>query len=128
MAESALGRLLKKLREDQGLSLREVANRAGVDHAYVYRLETGDKEAPSEEVLTKLIGALSPTQRDIDLLRYFASHVETDMGLVDFAAKDQSVTIDEFSMLKTVVSRGARPDYATSLARIRRFMREEEDG
>jgi len=128
MAESALGRLLRKLREDQGFSLREVANRGGVDHAYVYRLETGDKEAPSEEVMAKLIGALSPTQRDIDLLRFLASHPISDMGLVDFAAKDQSVTVDEFNMLTSVVNRGARPDYATSLARIRRFMREEEDG
>lgn len=128
MAESALGRLLKKLREDQGFSLREVANRAGVDHAYVYRLETGDKEAPSREVLTKLIGALSPTQRDIDLLQFLASFPVSDAGLVDFVAKDQSVTITELKMLTTVVSRGARPDYATSLARIRRFMREEEDG
>lgn len=128
MADSALGRLLKKLREDQGFSLREVAHRAGVDHAYVYRLETGDKEAPSDEVMAKLIGALRPTQRDIDLLQYFASHLETDMALVDFAANDQSVSLAEFSMLKTVVNRGARTDYATSLARIRRFMREEEDG
>lgn len=128
MADSALGRLLKKLRENQEFSLRDVANRAGVDHAYVYRLETGGKEAPSEEVMAKLIGALSPTQRDIDLLRFLASFPVSDMGLVDFAAKDQSVTVAEFKMLTTVVSRGARPDYATSLARIRRFMREEEDG
>lgn len=128
MAESALGRLLRKLREDHDFSLREVANRAGVDHAYVYRLETGDKEAPSEEVLAKLIGALKPTQRDADLLRFVASHPVSAMGLVDFTASDQSVTVDEFNMLTTVVSRGARPDYVTSLARIRRLMREEEDG
>ena len=31
-------------------------------------------------------------------------------------------------MLTTVVNRGARPDYATSLARIRRFMSEDDDG
>ena len=33
MAEAALGFLLRKLREDRGLSLRELAQLAGVDHA-----------------------------------------------------------------------------------------------
>jgi len=31
-------------------------------------------------------------------------------------------------MLTTVVNRGAAPDYAVSLERIRRFMREDDDG
>jgi hypothetical protein len=31
-------------------------------------------------------------------------------------------------MLTTVVNRGARPDYATSLTRIRRYMQEDDDG
>ena len=31
-------------------------------------------------------------------------------------------------MLTTVVNRGTRPDYATSLARIRRILQEDDDG
>jgi hypothetical protein len=30
-------------------------------------------------------------------------------------------------MLTTVVNRGARPDYTTSLARIRKYMRADDD-
>ena len=61
MPESALGRWLKALRDDRRLSLREVSQRGEVDHAYVYRLETGAKESPSAEVINKLIAALTPS-------------------------------------------------------------------
>ncbi len=127
MPESALGRWLKALRDDRRLSLREVSQRGEVDHAYVYRLETGAKESPSEEVINKLIAALTPSARDVEILRFLASHPNVDSNLADFARQDASVTPEEFHMLTTVVNRGARADYATSLTRIRRFMQEEED-
>ncbi|MFD3264344.1 helix-turn-helix domain-containing protein [Phenylobacterium ferrooxidans] len=128
MPESALGRWLKGLRDDRSLSLRDVSQRGEVDHAYVYRLETGAKESPSVDVITKLIEALTPSSRNVEILRFLASHPSVDVGLADFAREDESVTPEEFHMLTTVVNRGARPDYATSLARIRRFMQEEDDG
>ncbi len=127
MPESALGRWLKALRDDRRLSLREVSQRGEVDHAYVYRLETGAKESPSEEVINKLIAALTPSARDVEILRFLASHPNVDSNLADFARQDASVTPEEFHMLTTVVNRGARADYATSLTRIRRFMQEEDD-
>ena len=43
MPESALGFLIRFLREQRGLSLRELGRLAGVDHAYIHRLETGEK-------------------------------------------------------------------------------------
>ena len=124
MPDSALGGWLKGLRDDRGWSLREVAQRADVDHAYVYRLETGAKESPSGEVIDKLIVALTPSPRDVEILRFLAGHPNVDPGLADFARRDASVTPQEFHMLTTVVNRGARADYTTSLARIRRFMSE----
>ncbi len=126
MPESALGRWLKALRDDRGLSLREVSQRGEVDHAYVYRLETGAKESPSEDVINKLIAALTPSARDVEILRFLAGHPNVDGGLSDFAREDASVTPKEFHMLTTVVNRGARADYTTSLTRIRRFMQEED--
>lgn len=128
MPESALGRWLKGLREVRDLSLRDAAQRSGVDHAYIYRLETGAKEAPSDEVITKLIDALAPAKRDAEILRFLATHPNVDADLAEFALKDAGVSAEEFHMLTTVVNRGARPDYATSLARIRRFMQEDDDG
>ncbi len=122
MPETALGTWLKDLRERRSMSLREVAERSRVDHAYIYRLETGTKEAPSEEVVDKLISALTPPERDAEILRFLVNHTNLDVKLVEFVRGDPSITFDQFHMLTTVVNRGARPDYATSLARIRKFM------
>ena len=49
MAQSGLGLLLRKLRETRDLSSRELGQLADIDHTYVYRLETGEKQSPSEE-------------------------------------------------------------------------------
>ena len=128
MPESGLGIWLKSLRDRRDLSLRDVAQRSGVDHAYIYRLETGAREAPSDEVVNKLVLALTPSERDVEILRFLVGHPNVDANLLEFVRADANISFDEFHMLTTVVNRGARPDYATSLARIRRFMRENDDG
>ena len=128
MPETALGRLLKDLRGERGLTLREVAQLGEVDHAYVHRLETGAKEAPSQDVLTKLARALRPGKRDAEVLRFLATHPNVDPDLIDAVRKDPTVTFEEFQAATTMVSRGARPDYPTLLARIRRFMKEDGEG
>ena len=123
MPDSALGTWLKDLRGRRDLSLREVAERSKVDHAYIFRLETGAKEAPSEDVLDKLVTALTPSKRDVAILRFLAVHANVDVKLLDFVRANPEISFDEFHMLTTVVNRGARSDYATSLSRIRKFLR-----
>ena len=124
MPETALGRLLKDLRGERGLTLREVAQLGEVDHAYVHRLETGAKEAPSDEVLSKLSRALRPGKRDAEIMKFLATHPAVDPDLIDAVRKDSSVTFEEFQAATSMVSRGTRPDYPTLLARIRKFMKE----
>jgi HTH-type transcriptional regulator, competence development regulator len=123
MPETALGIWLRNLRDRRELTLRDVAERSKVDHAYIYRLETGAKEAPSDDVVDKLVAALTPPVRDAEILRFLVSHASTDAKLIEFVQADPDISFDEFHMLTTVVNRGARPDYATSLARIRKFMK-----
>jgi HTH-type transcriptional regulator, competence development regulator len=126
MARTALGFLLQNLREERGLSLRELALLADIDHAYIYRLETGAKESPSDEVLSKLIRALKTPKREADMLRYLATHADTDAGFVAHVRQDPTVTFDEFASAAGMVFRGAgRPDYATRIERVRRILREE---
>ena len=127
MPALAFGIWLKELRDRRALSLRDVAQRAGVDHAYISRLETGEKESPSDEVVDKLVSALGASRRDAKILRVFVSHSSADPALAEFVRADTSVTPEELHMLTTVVNRGARADYPTSLSRIRRIMQEEED-
>src|SRR5260370_9246090 len=113
MAQAALGFLLRNLREERRLSLREVAQLADVDHAYVYRLETGAKESPSEEVLAKLIRALKAPKREAEMLRYLTAHAETDAALVAHVHKDPTVTYEIFAATTGAAVRGPpRPSYA----------------
>jgi len=126
MAQPALGFLLQKLREGKGMSFRDLTLLSGIDHAYIYRLETGDKESPSEDVLSKLIRALKAGKREAEMLRYVADHRETDPGLVAHVLADPSVTMREFSAVAGAVFRGAsRPDYHKLIERVRKILGEE---
>lgn len=127
MGESALGVLLQWLRNQRGLSLRELAQLSDVDHAYIYRLETGDKESPSAEVLAKLLRALKAGRRESDMLRYLADHASTDPELVRNAVADKTLTYDVFAMVAGAAHRGARPDYPRLIARARMLL-EADDG
>jgi HTH-type transcriptional regulator, competence development regulator len=129
MPESALGYLLRDLRSERGLSLRETAQLAEVDHAYVHRLETGAKESPSDQVLAKLARALKAPKREVEMLRYLAAHADVDPGLVAFVRSDSTVTHEEFAAAASAVHRSAgRPDYRRLIERIRRILAEEDDG
>lgn len=126
MDESALGVLLRFLREERGLSLRELGQLADVDHAYIYRLETGAKESPSEDVLSKLIRALRAGKREASMLRFLAEHPATDVALVKLVLADKTVTYDIFAAAAGTAFRGAaRPDYSKIIELVRRIMDEE---
>jgi len=127
-SQSALGHLLKELRNDRRLTLREVGQLAEVDHAYVHRLETGIKESPSEEVLAKLAKALKAHKREAEMLRYLALHPEADSGLVDYVRTDPSITFEVYAAAASAAFRGPRPDYARHVERIRRILEEDGDG
>lgn len=126
MQETGLGVLLQHLREKRGLSLRELGQLSGVDHAYIYRLETGEKEAPSEDVLSKLIRVLKAGKRDADMLHYLASHSQTDAGLVRQMTGDETIPYEIFVMVSGASFRGNRPDYVKLIARARALLAEND--
>jgi len=126
MAQSALGFLIRLLREQRGFSLRELGRLAEVDHAYIHRLETGDKESPSVEVLTKLSKPLRAGRRETQMLQYLRTRPETPAGLVSMVAHDPTVTFDEFSVAASMVFRGKRPDFREILQRARRALQDED--
>ena len=127
MAQPALGFLLQYLRERRRDSLRDVGQLAGIDHAYIYRLETGGKDSPSEDVLAKLIKALRAVEREAEMLRYLAKHPETKTGLVEHVLKDNTVTFVEFASVAGAAFRGSsRPDYAKLIERMRRIIAMED--
>ncbi|MHB0991991.1 MAG: helix-turn-helix domain-containing protein [Burkholderiales bacterium] len=126
MALSGLGVALRKLRERRTLSLREMSQLSSVDHAYVHRLETGEKTSPSEELVEKLIKVLKPTERETGMIKWLVEHPDTDTDLVSFVLDDENVDLEIFTMAAGVRHRGnARPDPATLIARVRRALEDE---
>ncbi len=127
MAASAFGVLLRYLREERRFSLRELAQLADIDHAYIYRLETGEKESPSDDVVSRLIKILKPGRREAEMLRFLAGNAAVDPRLTEYVAQDPTVTFDEFQVAAAGVSyRGsARPEPKTLIERARQFLREE---
>ena len=128
MAQTGLGVALRKLRERRTLSLREVSQLSTVDHAYVHRLETGEKTSPSEELVGKLLRVLKPTERETDIVKWLTDHSEADPDLVEYVLDDESINVELFTAAAGVRHRGsARPDPATLIARIRRAFGDEEE-
>ena len=126
MKKNGLGFLLRLLRERRGLSLRELGQLAQTDHAYIYRLEQGEKGAPSEDVLLRLIRALKADRREAEMLRFLAAHPETADDLVAEVLNDPTVTYNVFAAAAGAAFRGsARPNYSQLLARVRSILSEE---
>lgn len=128
MMQTGLGVALKTLRERRTLSLREVSRLSTVDHAYVHRLETGEKTNPSPDLVDKLLKVLKPDQRDTALVKWLADHAEADPEIVKFVLADTGISADVFAAAAGIRHRGTvRPDPATLIARVKRAFDEEDD-
>ncbi len=128
MAQTGLGTALKALRERRTLSLREIGQLSSVDHAYVHRLESGEKTNPSPDLIEKLLKVLKPGERDAELVMWLVDHAEADPRLVEFVLQNPSIKIEVFMAAAGVRHRGnTRPDPATLIARIQRAFEDEDD-
>ena len=126
MPQSGLGVLLRKLRESRGLSLRELGQLAEIDHAYVHRLETGEKESPSGELFTRLLRYLKPTDRESEMAKWLVDHPDVNPELVQYVLADPTIEADIFIAATAMRHRGsARPDPATLIARVKRAFEDE---
>ena len=128
MPQTGLGVALKTLREKRTLTLREVGEISKVDHAYVHRLETGEKTNPSLELVDKLFKVLKPSERDAAIVKWLVDHDDADPSFVEYVVKDPHITILEFTTVAGMRHRGiSRPDPATLIARVRRIFAEDDE-
>lgn len=103
------GDALKRFRENRGLSLRELDKLSGVNYAYIQRLESNDKTAPSEDKIDALGSALKlPSQRK-DLLRSLLVMPPVPDTLFDAMLQHPVASVDAFLIASRVSFRGARP-------------------
>ena len=130
MPQTGLGVALKTLRERNRMSLREIGQRSSIDHAYIHRLETGEKTSPSNDLVAKLLAVLRPSERDAGIVYWLMDHPEADISLVDYVLQDRDVSLEVFSAAAGMKHRGTvRPDPATLISRVRRaFEDDDEDG
>src|SRR6266496_3931304 len=103
------GQFLKKLREEKNLGLRELARLVDFDAAYIYRLEEGEKRSPSDDVLKAVIRSLKPGDRRARILRFLAEHGAASDELVNLAATDENIPIEDFESAARASFRGSPP-------------------
>lgn len=128
MPQTGLGVALKTLRERNGMSLREIGQRSSTDHAYIHRLETGEKTSPSSELVAKLLAVLRPSERDAGIVYWLMDHPEADVNLVDHTLQDGDVSLEVFSAAAGMKHRGTvRPDPATLISRVRRAFEDDDE-
>lgn len=70
-----LGERIKRLRERRGWNQRELARRAQVDHAWIYRLENGERHNISLDAAKRLATALGVS---LDVLAGMHEALERD--------------------------------------------------
>jgi transcriptional regulator with XRE-family HTH domain len=106
------------------LSIRELGRLADIDHAYIYRIEQGEKTSPSQELVSKLLSHLKANARDAAVVKWLVEHTDAWDKLVEQVLDDPSVTLEEFTMAASVRHRGnARPTPAVLIERVRRALR-----
>jgi transcriptional regulator with XRE-family HTH domain len=125
MAQNGLGLLLRKLREARGLSSRELGQLADVDHTYVYRLETGEKQSPSEDILGRLLRVLKAPAREVEMAQFLTTNDVNPDWVEHVLGTD--LTAEMFEMGASMRHRGgARPDMEAIEARVRRAFEDED--
>jgi len=132
MIESSFGTILRRLREARGLSLREVGQLSGFDHAYVHRLETGEKESPSEDAVAQIVRALRPSKRQERVLRFLIGR-DVAPDLLDPAIiDDPDIDLDDFESAAQMSFRGKKPsgpaEWRSAIDKIRKLRKEFEGG
>lgn len=126
MAQAGLGTALRKLRERRTFSLRELSQLSSIDHAYLHRLETGEKASPSDELVGKLMKVLKLSGRESEIVKWLSEHPDTDPELVSYVLDDESIVIEWFTAAAGMRHRGtARPDPATLIARVKKIFEED---
>ena len=125
----SFGYVLRKFREERGLSLREFGKLCGIDHAYIHRLEKEERNAPSDEVVDSFTRTLKLSPRRARLLRLLVGK-RVNEQLVDVFVEDEGRSLELLEPLARMSFRGRRPemreDWRKLADRLAKFLEEEE--
>jgi transcriptional regulator with XRE-family HTH domain len=80
---TAFGALLKRLREERGISQAKLARNCGVSPGYIGLIETGERgQRPGLEFIRRLSAALHVGEEEADELWRTAGHLKDDEAMV----------------------------------------------
>ena len=126
----SFGYTLKRFREDRNLSLREFGKLCGIDHAYIHRLETEEKTAPSNTVVDAFVRTLKLTPRRAGLLRLLVGKT-VNRTLIDVFVEDEHRPLDLLEPAHQMSFRGKRPatkdEWRRHVDRLARLFDEDDE-
>jgi transcriptional regulator with XRE-family HTH domain len=100
---------LAQARERHSLSYRSLEKRADdLSHAYIWRLEKGEKGAPSPATIQKLSTALQLSEREQKIFELLVN-TSVDDVLYNLMMKRHDIPWEEFETVATMSFRGQRP-------------------
>jgi HTH-type transcriptional regulator, competence development regulator len=103
------GRYIAELRDKKGLSLRGLEKKADdLSHVYIWRLERGEREAPSDTTIEKLTKALELTPRESEILSLLL-RTEVDDELYALMVEQPDIPLADIEPVATMSFRGNRP-------------------
>jgi len=106
-----LAGFIATMRERKELSFRDLERRAGdLDHAYIWRLEKGDRASPSTEVIARLSHALELDDREEAVFKLLAKSVIVEDSLYDLMVSRPDIQWEDFEDVATMSFRGERPN------------------
>ncbi|MGQ8844691.1 helix-turn-helix domain-containing protein [Serratia sp. TSA_7] len=106
-----LAGFIATMRERKQLSFRDLEKRSGdLDHAYIWRLEKGDRVAPSEDVVNRLSHALELNERERNIFKLLSNSVNIENALYSLMLSRLDIPWEDFEDVATMSFRGERPD------------------
>jgi len=116
---STIGIRIKKYREELGLTLPELAQKAGISKGYLWQLEEGEMSNPTMETLLKIAKALDKTISELTIGEPIVRPVnnqeitELPESLKKFVERRDKIgeplSNDDIAMLARIQYRGKRP-------------------
>ncbi|MGE5390477.1 MAG: helix-turn-helix domain-containing protein [Deltaproteobacteria bacterium] len=84
----SFGDFIKKMRSEQGLSQRELADKSGVSNAEISRMETGDRKKPSPNSIKAIAPFLGISYEELMVKAGYIEHV------IDHKSFDEHIFVE----------------------------------
>jgi transcriptional regulator with XRE-family HTH domain len=115
---------IKELRQDKGLSIRELASLSKVSHSYLSQIENNIKDNPSSEILRKIAKPLGVSYAELMRAAGYQEEIIDFGGYNEILFKDnEGNLVDSVRLAKEISS---NPEWAHTAYRVSKELSEED--